>query len=77
MGANTAGRELFADPSAITEPPAAAWSLESLLGCTASIPTFDQFPDPVALGVFTLMEVEALYDLYVGSYQGRCPLDRD
>ena len=49
--ANLAVKELFADRSAITELPAAAWSLESLLGCTSSIPAFDQFPDPVALGV--------------------------
>ena len=64
-GVDGAGRELFADRSAITEPPAVAWSLESLLGSTALIPSFDHFPDPVALGVFTAQEVDVLYDLYV------------
>ena len=59
----TAEGELFGDSSAITEPPAPAWSLESLLGSTALIASFDQFPDPVALGVFTLQEVDVLYGL--------------
>ena len=63
--------EGFADRSAITEPPAPVWSLETLLGSTTLVPSFDQFPDPVAIGIFTLQEVDALYELCVTYRQVR------
>lgn len=65
-GVESTAANVLQDLTAISEPPPPSWSLSALLNLRKPAPQAqysDQFPDAVSLGILSLSEVEALFDL--------------